>query len=88
MDADTPWGDGERVRKSLLKKDFILLLLVTISETSWSLYRMKPRSYNLPNFFNFSERGDPWGDLNAHEATFEKHLLFFSVTDAKNQQAC
>ena len=31
-DADPPWGDGERARKSLLKKYFILLLLVTISE--------------------------------------------------------
>ena len=30
-DADPPWGDGERARKSLLKKYFILLLLVTIS---------------------------------------------------------
>ena len=31
-DADPPWEDGERTRKSLLKNDFILLLLVTISE--------------------------------------------------------
>ena len=42
-----------------------------ISETSWSLYRMKPRSYNFPKILNFSERGDPWGDLNATEATFK-----------------
>ena len=35
MDADPPWGDGERARKSLLKKDFILLLLVTISEMKY-----------------------------------------------------
>ena len=31
MDADPPLGDGERTRKSLLKKDFLLLLLVKIS---------------------------------------------------------
>ena len=49
---------------------------------------MKPRSYNSAKFLNFSERGDPWGDLNAPEATFEQQLLFFSVTPAKNQQAC
>ena len=36
MEADPPWGDGERAQKSLLKKDFILLLLVTIS-TNWNI---------------------------------------------------
>ena len=49
---------------------------------------MKPRSYNSPKFLNFSERGDPWGDLNAPEATFEQQLILFSVTPAKIQQAC
>ena len=34
---------------------------VEISETSWSLYGMKPRSYNSAKFLNFSERRDPWG---------------------------
>ena len=32
IDADPLWGDWERARKSLLKKDFLLLLLVKISE--------------------------------------------------------
>ena len=59
-----------------------------ISESSWSLYRMKPRSYNSPNFLNFSERGDPSGDLNAPEATFGQQIILFSVTLAKKQQAC
>ena len=58
-----------------------------ISETSWSLYEMKPRSYNSATFLNFSERGDPWGDLNTLEATFEQQLLLFSVKHSKNQQA-
>ena len=49
---------------------------------------MKPRSYNFAKFLDFSERRDPWGDLNAPEATFEQQLLFFSVTSSKNQQAC
>ena len=88
MDADPPSGDGERARKSLLKKKIILLLLVTISETYWSLYGMKPRSHNSPKILNFSERGDPWGDLNTPKATFEQQLHFFYVTPAKNQQAC
>ena len=59
-----------------------------ISETSLSLYGMKPRSYNFPKFLNFSERGDPWRYLNAPEATFEQQIPLFSVTPDKNQQAC
>ena len=31
--------------------------------------------------------GDPWGDLNAPEATFEQKLPLFSVKPDKNQQA-
>ena len=49
---------------------------------------MKPRSYNFAKFLNFSERGDPWGDLNAPKANFEQNILIFSVTPAKNQKAC
>ena len=49
---------------------------------------MKPRSYNLPKFLNFSEKGDAWGDLNAPEATFKQQLILFSVTPSKKQQAC
>ena len=54
-DADPPWGDGGWARKSLLKKDFIYYYWLQyqkteISETSWSLYGMKPRSYNFPKF--------------------------------------
>ena len=59
-----------------------------ISKTSWSFYGMKPRSYNFPKFLNFSERGDHWGDLNAPKDTFEHQLILFSITPAKNQQAC
>ena len=79
------WGAG---LKEPTQKIFSLLLLVTISETSWSLYGIKPRSYNFAKFLDFSERGDPWGDLNAPEATFEQQLLLFSVTPTKKNQAC
>ena len=47
---------------------------------------MKPRSYNFPKILNFSERGDPWGDLNAPEATFEQQLHFFSVKPDKTSK--
>ena len=30
---------------------------------------------------------DPWGDLNAPEATFEQQLPLFSVKPDKNQKA-
>ena len=32
----------------------------------------------------FSQMGDPWGDLNAPEATSEQQLPLFSVKHAKN----
>ena len=46
---------------------------------------MKPRSYNSPKFLNFIKRGEPWGDLNAPEATFEQQILLFSVTPDKKR---
>ena len=93
-DANPPRGDGERARKSLLKKKILFYYYWLqwhqdeISETSWSFYGMKRRSYNSIKFLNFSERGDPRGDLNATEATFEQKLLLISVTPAKKKQAC
>ena len=74
--TQTPKEDGERARKSLLKKYFLYYYLLQyqkteISETSWSLYGMKLRSYNFAKCLNFTERGDPWGDLNAPKATFK-----------------
>ena len=32
--------------------------------------------------------GDPWGDLNAPEATFEQQIPLFSVKFDKKQQVC
>ena len=47
---------------------------------------MKPRSYNFAKFVNSSERGDPWGDLNAPEATFEQNIISFYATPDKKQK--
>ena len=90
-DADPPWGDGERARKSLLKKYFILLLLVTISEklnirNLLVLMWDETKILQLSKILNFSERGDPRGDLNAPEADFEQQILLFSITPDKNQK--
>ena len=35
----------------------------------------------------FGQKGDPWGDLNAPEATSEQQIPLFSVKIDKNQQA-
>ena len=92
-DVDPLRGMGSGLERAYSKKIFFYYYWLQyqqteISETSWSLYGMKPRSYNFRKFLNFSERGDPRGDLNASKATFEQQLLFLSVTPAKNQQAC
>ena len=90
-----PWGMGmgsglERAysKKILFYYYWLQYQQTEISETSWSLYGMKPRSYNFPKFLNFGERGDLWGDLNAPKATFEQQHILFSVTTDKNQQSC
>ena len=48
-------------------------------ELSWSLYRLKPSFYNFAKkeLRFFSEKGDPWGDLNAPETTSDNSFLFF-----------
>ena len=78
-----PGGMGSGLERAYSKKIYYYYYYLLqhqeaeISETSWSFYKMKPRSYNSPKILNFSERGYPWGDLNAPEATFEQELLLF-----------
>ena len=50
-------------------------------ELSWSLYRLKPSflQFCKNELRFFSEKGDPWGGLNALETTSDsKFLLFLS----------
>ena len=49
------------------------------SELSWSLYRLKPSflQFCKKELRFFSEKGDPWGDLNAPETTSDSSFLFF-----------
>ena len=61
-----PRGMGSGLERAYSKKIFFYYYWLQyqqaeISETSWSLYGMKPRSYNSPKFLNFSESGDPQG---------------------------
>ena len=56
--VDPPRGDGEQARKSLLKKDFLLLLLVTISanvniRNILVLIRDETKILQLPKIFKF-----------------------------------
>ena len=76
-------GSKEPTQKILFYYYWLKFQQTKISETSWSLYGMTPRSYNFAKFVNSSERGDPWGDLNAPDATLEHNILFFSVTPIK-----
>ena len=48
-----------------------------ISETYWSLYGMKPRSYNFAKFLNFSERGDPWGIWTLPRPLSSRRFFYF-----------
>ena len=53
------WGMGS---KEPIRRNFLLsavTILVNLSESSWLLYRMKPRSYKFPKIKNYSENGDP-----------------------------
>ena len=49
------------------------------SELSWSLYRLKPifLQFCKKKLRFFSEKGDPWGDLNALETTSDSSFLLF-----------
>ena len=49
------------------------------SELSWSLYRLKPSflQFYKKKLRFFSEKGDPWGDLNALETTSDSGFLLF-----------
>ena len=83
------WGAGskEPTQKNILFYYYLLQYQqAEISETSWSLYEMKPRSYNSAKILNFSERGDPWEDLNAPKATFKQQLLFFLLCLLKDSE--
>ena len=93
IDVDPPQGMGSGLERAYSKNiflhyDWLQYHQYEISETSWSVYRLKPRSYNSAKFLNFSGRGDPWGDLNAPEATFKHKLILFSVTPDKKHKSC
>ena len=58
-----PRGMGSGLERAYSKKIFFYYYWLQyqqteISKTSWSLYEMKPRSYNFPKILNFSERGE------------------------------
>ena len=80
------WGMGskEPIRRKILL--YVVTISVNLSESSWFLYRMKPRLYKMPKLNITVKKGDPWGDSDGPKATFEQQPLLFSVIPAKNQQ--
>ena len=87
--TQTPPGGMENGFERAYSKLF-LLLVVTISENwydaSWFLYRMKPRAYKVQKLKILVKKGDPWGDSEGPEVTFEQQILLFSVIPDKNQK--
>ena len=81
-------GMGNGLKRAY--SELFLLPAVTISEncydSSWFLYRMKPRAYKVQKLNISVKKGYPWGDSEGPKVTFEQQLLF-SVIPAKNQQA-
>ena len=71
------WGMGskEPIRRKILLSD--VTISVKLSDSSWFLYRMKPRSYKVPKLKITVKTRDPWGDSDGPKVTFEQHLLLF-----------
>ena len=55
--------------------ELFLLPAVTISaklyDSSWFLWRMKPRAYKVQKLKISIKKGDPWGDSQGPKVTFE-----------------
>ena len=83
-----PEGMGNGLKRAYSK--LFLLPVVTISsnwyDSSWFLYRMKPRSYKVQKLKILVKKGDPKGHSDGPKVTFEQKILLFSVIPAKNQQ--
>ena len=74
---------GNGLKRAYSKDDFIIE--VTISELSWSLYRLKPRYYILCKIVtNYVTKESPWGDLSAPNATLDSRL-FSPLSDLLNE---
>ena len=57
------------------------------SKLSWSLYRLKPRSYNLyKKITNYVTKERPLGGFERSKSHFGQKIPFFSVRPAKWQQ--
>ena len=69
-----PGGMGNGLERAY--SELFLLPVVTISEkwydSSWFLYRMKPRAYKVQKLNISVKKGDPWGDSEGPKVTFEQ----------------
>ena len=81
------WGMGskEPIPKMILLQQ-LQYQRTNKSEISWSLYMLKPSflQFCKNKLRFFSEKGDPWGDLNAPETTSDSSFLFF-LSDLINE---
>ena len=81
------WGMGS---KEPIRRNF-LLSLVTLSEklydSSFFLYRMKPRSYKVPKLKITVEKGRPLGGFGWPKSHFRTIASPLSVIRSKKQRA-
>ena len=68
-------GMGNGLERANSKNNFIYYQLkyykTEISETYWSLYRLKPRSYNYTKYFkSFVKKGRPLGGFERSKSHF------------------
>ena len=86
-DANPPRGMGNGLERSYSK--LFLLLVVTISEklydSSWSLYRMKSRSYKVPKLKITVEKGRPLGGFGWPKSHFQTAAYPLSIIPDKNK---
>ena len=59
-----------------------------ISESSWSLYGMKPRFYNFPKILRFQSKGRPLGGFERSQGHSRIEASILSVMPAKIQLSC
>ena len=78
------WGMGS---KEPIRRNFLLSAVTisgNLSESSWFLYRMKPRLYKMPKLKITVKKGDPWGDSDSPKSTFKQNILLFILFLIKN----
>ena len=79
------WGKGSKkpIRRKLLL--FVVTISVKLSESSWFLYKMKPRLYKFPKILKLWSKGRPLGGFERSQSHFRTADFIISVMPDKIQ---